>query len=103
MNLGKSSFLRHIFVLNMSVKRAPDHSPVEVSFKYVDQSRRKSSWKNNSLFYDKEYVQFINQCINGTLLWNFQDNGINQYSVNDQLLWNIKTGYKGSNYIICTL
>lgn len=47
-------------------------------------------WKfNNSLLYDKEYVQLIMQCFNDTLFIyeTFLNSETIQYSINDQLLW----------------
>lgn len=81
-----------LFTVNADIRYAyrSDHSPVEVSFKYVDQPRGKGSWKfNNSLLYDREYVQLIKQCINDTLsIYEiFSNSETIQYSVNDQLLW----------------
>jgi exonuclease III len=51
-----------VFTVNADIGYAyrSDHSPVEISFKYVEQQRGRGSWKfNNSLLYDKDYVQLI--------------------------------------------
>ena len=81
-----------VFTVNADIGYAyrSDHSPVEISFKYVEQSRGRGSWKfNNSLLYDKEYVQLIKQCISETLAVYEMctDNDVIHYSINDQLLW----------------
>ena len=63
-----------------------DHSVIELSLMSAKISRGKGYWKfNNSLLYDKEYVDLVKDTIKSTLDQYRINN--NTFSIDDQLLW----------------
>ena len=66
-----------------------DHSVVEITLKSFELPRGKGFWKfNNSLLYDKKYVETIKETIKSTLnQYEVISNGKTAYSIDDQLLF----------------
>ena len=77
--------------VNTGIAYRSDHSPVSVTFKFIDQERGWCYWKfNNSLLNNLEYLNTVNTCINETLdqyRVNETETNTDNFIINDQLLW----------------
>jgi hypothetical protein len=49
---------------DIDVAYRSDHSPVYIELNFSEHRRGKGTWKfNNSLLYDKEYINIVKECI----------------------------------------
>ena len=77
---------------NIDVSYRSDHSPVSLTLQFVDQKRGRGTWKfNNSLLYDKTYVEIVKKCIS-EMLNQYSLPGIDEeikYTINPHLFWEV--------------
>ena len=65
--LTTSDLLTYTYDTNIGLSYNSDHSPVILYFKFEDNGHGKGLWKfNNSLLYDPQYVEQVNNVISNT-------------------------------------
>lgn len=76
-----------------------DHSPVTIELKFSEHEKGRGIWKfNNGLLYDQEYINIAKKSIKETCNQYLINpvNNLTEYSINDQLLWEmIKLNLRG--------
>lgn len=90
--LSSSDFQAIITESEIGVAYRSDHSPIHITINFNDNPRGKGTWKfNNSLLYDRDYIDLIKKSINDLInQYKIDDNDDlyeSAFSIDDQLLW----------------
>ena len=102
--LVSSDLLPFVNDCDIGIKYKSDHSPVAISFKFIKHERGRGNWKfNNSLLNDIEYVKTIKSCIAETITQYSNNDPENNFTINDQLLWEtLKIMIRGKTISYCS-
>ena len=90
--LTSSDFQAFITEADIDVAYRSDHSPVYIELNFSEHRRGKGTWKfNNSLLYDKKYINIVKECIKDVINQYKCDDCENlfeaRFNIDDQLLW----------------